>query len=198
MHDTDLKQMEETAYRESYSDGLVDLFAGASLIWIGACWLWFESLAPFAAIIPAALSPALIPLRRGLVESRVGYVRWTAPRRAWEQRQRSGLLALGVAMLALAIIAAASLMSDGGLPEASSLAAAIPAVLVVIPTVLLAAVTGLRRLWGYAFVIVAAAALTVVTTQNPGWPLLIGGVVMVLTGLTLFMRFLRLPAGDER
>jgi hypothetical protein len=59
---------------------VVDLFAGLSLIWIGACWLWFDAIAPFAPLLPGALAPILLPLRQRLVASRAGCVRWTAPR----------------------------------------------------------------------------------------------------------------------
>ncbi len=199
MRGTDLEQLETTAYRESYSDGVVDLFAGLSLIWIGACWLWFEAIAPFAVLLPAVLAPALAPIRRRLTESRAGYVRWAEPRRTWERRQLTGLAALGVGALVAVGGLIAYRMLDGGAIDGGDFAAAVPAVLVAIPVVVLAVVTGLRRLWAYAFVLVATAAATVAANQNPGWALLVGGIAMLLTGLALFAGFLRTtPAGDER
>lgn len=198
MRGTDLEQLETSAYRESFSDGVVDLFAGMSLIWIGACWLWLEAIAPFAAILPAALAPTLIPLRRRLIESRSGYVRWSAPRRTWERRQLTGLVVLGVGALAVVVGSIVYLTSREGGVEPGSLAAAIPAILVATPVIVLAAATGLRRMWGYAFVIVAAAAATVAVAESPGWPLLAGGVAMLVTGLALLARFLgATPPGDE-
>jgi hypothetical protein len=197
MRSIDLEQLETTAYRESYSDGVVDLFAGLSLIWIGACWLWFEAIAPFAAILPAVLIPTLVPIRRRLTESRAGYLRWTEPRRTWERRQLIGLAALGVGTLVVVGGLIAYRMLDDGAIDVSGFAAAIPAVLVAIPVVFFAVVTGLRRLWAYAFVIVATALATVAANQNPGWPLLVGGLAMLVTGIVLFAEFRRsTPTGD--
>jgi hypothetical protein len=197
MRSTDLEQLETTAYRDSYSDGVVDLFAGLSLIWIGACWLWFEAIAPFAPILVAALSPTLIPIRRRLTESRAGYVRWAEPRRTWERRRLRSLAALGVATLVVVGALIAYRMLADGVIDVGGFAAAIPAVLVAIPVVVIAVVTGLRRLWAYAFVIVVTALATVATNENPGWPLFVGGLAMLVTGIALFAEFRRsTPSGD--
>ena len=191
MRDTDLDRLETNAYRESFSDGVVDLFAGSSLIWIGACWLWLEAIAPLAAILPAALAPTLIPLRQRLIASRAGYVRWAAPRRTWERRQLAGLLALGIGALGAGAALSAFRGQWEGLVDAGSLSAAIPAVLITIPVIVLAAASGLRRLWGYAAVLLVTSAATIVVSPQPGWPLLAGGIAMLLTGAVLVARFLR-------
>ena len=35
-----LQTLESGAYRRAYSDGIIDLFVGVSLCWIGAAWIW--------------------------------------------------------------------------------------------------------------------------------------------------------------
>lgn len=191
----DMEELEATAYRESFSDGLVDLFAGLALIWVGACWLWLEPFAPFAAIVPAALAPTLIPVRKRLVESKAGYVRWTAARRAKERLQLTGLAALGIGALGVAV--AAFVVLGGEADGARSLVAGLPAVLVAIAVVVLAAMSGLWRLWGYALVLLAAAAVTIVAGDGPGWPLLAGGIAMLLSGIVLYARFPTTRPGED-
>jgi len=191
MHGPDLDQLETTTYRESFADGVFDIFGGLGLIWIGASWLWFDAIGPLATILPAALAPMVVPLRRRLIEPRAGYVRWAAPRRTWERRQLIALVMVGVGALGLAAgLAIFDLRPADGV-DMSSFAAAIPAVLVAIPVIILAAASGLRRVWGYAAVLLLAAAATVAVAPQPGWPLFVGGVVMLGTGVVLLARFLR-------
>lgn len=188
---TDMRDVESSAYRGSYADGLLDLFFGASLVWIGACWLWIEPLSGIAAVFPAALLPAVIVIRRRIVEPRAGYARWTADRREWEQRELRGLLFLGIALLVLGIVLAGSRLLGDGLFDASTVVAGLPAVLIALPVLLLAAATGLRRLWAYALALVSAAVITVALALDPGPGLLLSGVLVLLAGIALFARFLR-------
>ena len=41
----DIRELEQAAYRTSYSDGIVDVFVGLSLVWIGVAWIWLDDLA---------------------------------------------------------------------------------------------------------------------------------------------------------
>ncbi len=191
MHGPDLDQLETTTYRESFSDGVFDIFGGLALIWIGASWLWFDAIAPWAAIVPAALAPMVVPLRRRLIEPRSGYVRWTAPRRTWERRQLVALVVVGIGALGLAAGLAIFDVRPAEGVDMSSFAPAIPAVLVTIPVIILAAASGLRRVWGYAAVLLLAAAAMVAVAPQPGWPLFVCGVVMLGTGVVLLAWFLR-------
>lgn len=191
MSDVNLERLEERAWRDSFSDGLIDLYFGLSLVWIGAAWLWFESIAALAPILPAALAPVLIPVRARIVEPRFGYVRWAAPRRAWERNQLLGLLGLGLGALVLVALAAAIVVGGLDVPDSWALEAGLLAILVLIPVVVLAVVTGIHRLWAYAAALLIGAVLTVMVDAEPGWPLLAAGVVATVTGTVLFVRFLR-------
>jgi len=80
MNLTNLEHLEGEAYQDSFSDGLVDVFLGLGLAVIGVTWLWLEPVAGLAGVFAAAIAGILVPVRRRIVEPRVGYVRWTAPR----------------------------------------------------------------------------------------------------------------------
>jgi hypothetical protein len=192
MTDIDLDHLEDRTYRDSFADGLIDLYLGASVAWIGACWLWIEPLATFATILPAALLPLLIPLRARIIERRIGHVRWTAPRRRWERDQMVALLGLGIGFLLLvAAIGTYLVAADLEALRPVSLAAGIPAALITIPVAVVAISTRIRRLWGYVAVLVATTVTTVLVDGNPGWPLLAAGIVAAVTGAVLFARFRR-------
>jgi hypothetical protein len=193
----DTRKLEASAYRDSYSDGLLDTFFGLSLIWVGVCWLWIEPLAGLAAIFPAALLPVVIIGRRRVVESRTGYVRWTSARREWEARALRGFLVLGVALLLLIIALVAYRLASGEMADAGEMVAGLPALLIAIPVLLLAAASGIRRLWAYLLVLLAAALMTPVLGLDPGPGLLLSGVIVSLSGLTLLARFLRSTAAGD-
>ena len=192
MTSIDVKQLETSAYRESFSDGLVDMFVGLGLLWIGASWLLLGTLVPLGVVGPPLLAVALFPVRQRILEPRIGYVRWTAPRRHWERRQLVGLLSAGATVVGLAaFLGSYAIANEGALPEARTFAAAIPAVLVAIPAVAVAVATGLVRVWVYLLILVIAAAVTVAYALEPGWPLAITGLGVLLGGAWLLTRFLR-------
>ena len=88
----DLEHLETTAYQDSISDGLIDLFLGLSLVWFGVVWLWIESWVGQAAAVPAVLAWFAAPMRRRFLKRRIGHVRWTERRRRWERKQLKLLL----------------------------------------------------------------------------------------------------------
>lgn len=184
--DSELTAREVDAYLSSYSDGLVDLFVGLAVVWIGVAWLWIEPLAGLAGIFPAVLVPVVPLVRRRLVEPRAGYVRWSAPRRRWERDQLSRLLWLGVGAFALGS-AGFAIVSDG----MESAAAGLPAMLLAIPAFVLGIASGLRRLLAYGAVLVTGGALTILFERDPGADLLAAGIVVLVTGAVLWTRFTR-------
>jgi hypothetical protein len=192
MTSIDVKQLEASAYRESFSDGLVDMFVGLGLLWIGASWILLPSLVPLSVVVPPLLAVALFPVRQRVLEPRVGYVRWTAPRRHWERRQLVGLFAAGATAFGLVAFLGSYAIANGvTLPDARAFAPAIPAILVAIPAVAVAVATGLVRVWVYLLVLVIAGAVTVAYALDPGWPLAITGLGALLGGAWLLTRFLR-------
>ncbi len=192
MRGVDAKQLEATAYRESFSDGLVDVFVGLGLLWIGATWFLLDALVPLAVAGPPLIAVALFPVRQRILEPRVGYVRWTAPRRSWERRQMARFLFAGTLVFGVAAALVSFAIADGGvLPEVRAFAPGLPAVLVAVPAVAVAVTTGLFRVWPYLLILVVAAGVTVAYALEPGWPLVVTGLALLLGGAWLFARFLR-------
>ena len=187
-----LEVLESTAYRRAYSDGIIDIFAGISLIWIGTTWIWLPDYAGLAGILPAIFVASAISIRKSYVENRLGYVRWSAPRRNKERRNLIALFALGV-LLFLAGIAAffvvdRSLVSDDVL---DFIGPGLLAWLLAITALVVAFMIEAWRFLAYAVVLAVAGLITAIQEANPGWPLLTAGVVIAMTGLIMLIRFAR-------
>jgi len=192
MTHTDLENLENEAYRDSFSDGLVDLFVGLGLALIGVLWLWFPAVAGLAGVLAAAVAWALVPIRRRIVEPRVGHVKWTTPRLKWERKQFWLLFGLGSVALILGVGLVLSIVrGDVATSGDPNVVAALPAVLFAIGAFVLAATSGIKRLWGYGAVLVIAAAATIVVEAGPGGSLLVAGAVIGVGGVVLLSRFLR-------
>lgn len=190
MTPTSLEELESEAYQDSFTDGLIDLFIGLSLVSVGVDWLWIQPLPGLAGVLPAVLAVALVPVRRRILEPRLGYVRWRAPRLRRERKQLRLLLVLVIAaMLAgngavVAIREGESLSEQGILPG-------LPALILAVGALVVAATARVKRLWGYGAVLVAAAVVAIVAEANPGGSLLATGIIIASTGAVLLTRFLQ-------
>ena len=190
MDQAHIASLESQAYRASYSDGLVDIFIGAGMAVIGGLWAWAPSVAGIAGAIAAVIAWAMVPIRRRVVEPRVGYVTWTLPRVTWERRQSKMLFWMLTASMLIGVgFVQASVLGDVSASD-RSLAAGLPAGLLAIGTFVVAATSGIRRLWGYGALLLAGAAVTVAIEAGPGGSLLTGGLAIVAVGIVLLVRFL--------
>jgi hypothetical protein len=188
----DLEAMEREAYRSSYSDGIIDIFVGLSLVVIGAIWVWAEDYGGLAGILPAIMAPTVIPLRKQIVEARGGYVRWTARRRRWERRNLWGAFGAGVATLLLGIVA--YFMAEGSAPGRDLLADVAPGLLafiLAVVAIILAMMLESWRFFVYAAALIGGGLLAVADELNPGWPLLLAGIVVTIAGTVMLTRYLR-------
>jgi MFS family permease len=187
----DLESFESEAYRDSFSDGLVDLFVGLGLLSIGVLWLWAPAVAGLAGVLAAVVAGVLVPIRSRIVEPRVGHVTWTAPRLKWERKQYWRMFGLGSVALILGVGLVLSVVrGDVVTGEDPNVVAALPAVLFAIGAFVLAAASGIKRLWGYGAVLLIAAVATLFVETGPGGSLLVAGVVIATVGVVLFSRFL--------
>ena len=191
----DLKALEQQAYLETYSDGSIDLFVGLSLTWIGAAWIWLPDFAGIAGVFPAIFITSMLSARKQLLESRLGYVRWSEPRRRWERQNLLGLLGAGTAIFLIGI-AAFLMVSDRPSLLIDSVAA-LPAALLALVALGLGAVMRVGRMFAHGCILIAAAAATVIWELAPGWPLFVSGLAVTVTGLVMLTRFLsRNPVVD--
>jgi hypothetical protein len=159
---------------------------------IGILWLWFEPVAGLAGAIAAVVAWALVPIRRRIVEPRLGYVRWTAPRLKWERKQLRILFVLAsVAMLSGVGLVLAIATGDSVTSGDPNVVAGLPAILLAIGAFVLASTSGFRRLWGYGAVLLSAAAVTILIGAGPGGSLLTAGAAFGVVGVVLLRRFLR-------
>jgi hypothetical protein len=189
MAPTNLEDPESEAYQDALSHGLIDLTIGLILAWIGIVWLWIESLPGLAGILSAVLVWALVRVRARILEPRFGYVRWRAPRLRWERRQL---------ILLIGLIMAAFLLGNGvmfAIREGDALGAqgivpGLPAFVLGIGALVVAAKARFRRLWGYGVVLIGAAVVTILTDANPGGSLLASGALICGVGGVLLTRFL--------
>jgi hypothetical protein len=196
--DMGLKTMEREAYRAAWSDGIIDLYGGLSLLWMGGMWIWFTDLAGLAGIVPAVFVAPMLAARKRFVEPRIGYVEWRPARRRWERRNLWAVLAAGVGMFGAGVVLLIY-RTGGGSEPALDIAPGILAWLLALFAVGIALLTSLGRLLLYAAILAIAGVVVVAAQANPGWALLAGGLVATVVGCVLLWRFVRrYPAVDAR
>ncbi|MCP3988359.1 MAG: hypothetical protein GY724_04745 [Actinomycetia bacterium] len=186
-----LGTLEDNAYGAAYSDGIIDTFSGVSLMCIGITWIWFPDFAGLAGVIPAVFLTSVLAVRKKVVEPRIGYVKWRGPRRRWEQRNLIALLAAGTLLFMAGIVTFFAVETSS--IDSDTLGLVMPGLLAWL---LALAVSGLaylmqmRRLLGYAGLLVVAGAVAIGAEANPGWSLLAAGTGIALTGVVMLVRFL--------
>lgn len=194
-----LQSMEKTAYHRAYSDGIIDLFLGLSLVWIAVVWIWLPDYAGFAGILPAVLTPVAIAARKQYVEKRLGYVRWSKPRRSKERRNLIVTLGAGVVVFLAGVVA--FLVVERSLVDKSMLDVIMPGLIAWLLALLALGLGILMEAWRFVLYGVALAVAGLVTAlqeANPGWPLLEVGVLVAVTGLGMLISFSKSnPATDD-
>jgi hypothetical protein len=183
----DLRHLEQRTYRDSYSNGIIDIYIGISLLWIGVAWIWLPDIAGLAGALPAIFIAPMLVARKRFTEKRIGYVKWTEPRRQWEHRNVVGALALGTAFLLLGV---------GAYMFASDSAADVDTLVNLAPllgylAIGLAFLMRAKRMLAYGVVLIAGGIWAALEDASPGWPLLAAGIVVTVTGIAMLMRFIR-------
>ena len=193
----DLGRMEREAYRAYWSDGILDIYVGLSMLFIGAMWTWVNDLSGIAGILPAVFAAPTLAGHKRFVEARLGHVEWRPSRRGWERRNQLLLLAAGVALFALGLVAYVLVaQGDGG---GLRIAPGILAWLLALLAVGLAFVLDARRMLLYAGVLAISGVVVVVLEAKPGWPMLAAGAVATVAGLVMLRRFVeRYPVVEPR
>lgn len=186
-----LQSLEARAYQRAYSDGIIDLFVGISLVWIGSAWIWLPDLAGIAGVFPAVLAVTVIGVRKRFVESRLGYVRWAQPRRERERRNLIAMFAAGLLLFLGGIVV--FIVVEQGLADRDVMEAIAPGLLAWLLALLFLGIAYLMESWRfvlYSVVLTAAGVVTAWQDANPGWPLFMAGWVVAVTGSLLLARFM--------
>ena len=184
-----LAELEDSTYFARFDDGLLDLFIGVSLLWIGGAWLWFEDLAAFAGILPAVLAAPFSTWRGRFLRDRGGHVRFSQARRGWERRNLAVFLGVGVTAAVLLLVLV-TVGREPGRDAAQWLAPGVIALVAAMLVGLLAAVSRLPRLAWYTALLIVAAIGAAVLATNPGVPLLVAGAVITGWAAVLLGRYL--------
>jgi len=191
----ELKGLEQRAYGATYSDGILDMFVGLSLALIGAVWIVFpDYLSGATALVAVSISP-MVTRRRRFVEARVGYVRFTEPRR---RRERRIYTAAGFLFGAFMLIARplGSLQPED-IDWAVGPDSLVAWLLALIAVALSFFVEG-KRLLAYAAILTISGAAAVETATRFGWPLLVSGAFILAVGLAMLRQFInRYPRTDK-
>ena len=191
----DLNRLENQLFRTYWDDGLLDLVCGVALLCIGVGW-WFQQVV-LAAVAPALIWPLWAPLRRKLIEPRAGFVEFSHARQQHVHRSLRLTLLLGIGAFLLGIGAFAYVQYQGMDSDYIRIIPAVPAALLAGGAFIGAQFTRARRFMIYGLVMLLAAGVTAVYDLGPAVPMLIGGIVVTLSGLSLMIRFLQASAQFE-
>jgi len=182
----ELKELEQRTYGATYSDGVIDIFVGVSLAWIGAMWLMFpDYLSGAVALVAVSISPVM-GRRKRFVEARTGYVKFTEPRRRRERRiyTTAGFLFAGFMLLARPL----GSLQSGDIDWPVGPDSLITWLLALI-AVALGVFVEAKRMFAYAATLAATGAIAVMVDTRFGWPLLVSGAVIMMVGWVLMTRF---------
>lgn len=191
MTDINLESVERKSYRSMFDDGLLDLFVGISLLFLGLMWL--TENAALGGLMPALLIPIWPIARKRFVEPRSGYVRLAEPRRKKIRRGIAGSIALGLLALLLGVAAYIGLTSDSSPAEAilDSLGSGIPALLLALMAIAAARMFDLPRFFVYAAGLLTLGLLGVLFDLEPAWSILGSAILVTATAVVLMARFAR-------
>lgn len=185
----DLQALQRKVYLEYHQDGLVDCLLGLGMCGFGLMLLTDVVVFNLLAWIPLAL---YVPIKNAVTVPRFGYVRFDSRRSL-----RWGLIALAAGGLMLVLVLGfAFIQRSGSLPGEwqaflETYHMLIVSGLLAVPLTLASAVTGLRRLLGYAAVLMLLTLLGIRFGIHPGLYFIALGLGVLGIGLVLLVRFLR-------
>ena len=185
-----LAALENSTYLARFDDGLLDLFIGLSLLWIGGVWLGAEDVAALAGLLPAVLATPFATWRGRFLRDRSGHVRFSDTRREWERRNLAVFLGVGVAAAVVVLV----LVARGpgwGRDAAQWFAPGLIALFTAVLLGLLAAVSRIPRLAWYTLLLLVGAVGAAALAANPGAPLVLAGAVITAGAVVLVRRYLR-------
>ncbi len=182
----ELREFERRSYGAAYADGVIDMFIGISMAWLGAMWLMLPDYLPAAAALVAVSISPMATRRRRFVEARTGYVRFTEQRRRKERRvyTTAGLL-FALFMLLARPLGSIQHEDIDWVVGPDALIAWLLALVVAV----LGVIAGVRRTFAYATVLLVTGAIAVLAAARFGWPQLISGAVIFISGSVMTRRF---------
>lgn len=207
MKEASLREVERRTYMSYHQDGLLDIFVGVYVL-LFALGILLMTMTDFStwfvipAIFPAIMIPIWISAKKRITMPRIGYVKFGV-------RGANKLMAvfLGLVVAGLGVFMVFGLGASTGQGWAVTLRnLIIPNGMIIIGigaaaiSSLFAYTMGLKRLYAYGLLVLALFFTGYFTTIPFGYFLLAIGLVIIINGFVILMRFTRkypLPQGDE-
>lgn len=204
---TSLREVEKKTYMSYHQDGLIDIFVGVYVLLFASGILLmtvtdFSTWFAIPAIVPAIMVPIWISAKKRITMPRIGYVKLGS-------RGANKLMAifLGLTVAGLGVFMVFGLGAFMGQGWALTLKnLIIPNSMIIIGisaaaiSSLFAYTMGLKRLYAYGLLVLALFFTGHFTTIPFGYFLLAIGLVIIINGFVILMRFTRrypLSQGDE-
>jgi len=187
--------LERKVFQHYWDDGLLDLFAAIGILMIGISWL--RDFPVGAVFVPALLVPFWKPVRRKVIEPRLGLVEFTEAREHRNQRMLKVIMYFGIAVLILAI---ELYFVRDSLPMEPTVAliAGLPAMLLAVLAIITAGLIGSSRFFVYALILVTIGVGGALLDWVPGKILAVAGGIMLAIAGGLLMQFMREnPPGES-
>lgn len=177
-------------YRAYWQDGSIDFFSGLGLTVIGIGWLIDQ--AAISAVVPALLIPVWSAFRKKSIEPRLGYVQFDRKRRNQLKQGHLVLFLMGVVSLLLGV--GVFVLYTGEVRSSdlwTILVPGLPAFLIAIGGIAAGFLFQMHRLALYGLFCGLCGIGVIVLHLEPGWALLAGGLLPLIGGLWMLIRFFR-------
>jgi hypothetical protein len=183
--------------------GILDIFLGLSVLWIGAAWLWFPDISGMTVVFLGILLAFALVVQKRVVSGRRCHVEWSETR---SHRGHSGtvvVVSVGALVFVLgvgAFVAVSQQASDTSLVEA--LIPGLPALLLAVVAIAVGLATGIRRAFVYAAILGISGLFTIWGGGDPGLDMFVAGSIIAIIGATMLATFLhrypRRPPGEQQ
>ncbi|NNE04858.1 MAG: hypothetical protein HKN15_03940 [Xanthomonadales bacterium] len=182
-----INRLERKAFKSFWNDGLLDVMLGMMLLVLGVSW--WQDVAVLGAVFPAVCVSMWAPLRKRLIEPRMGFVEFSEGRELKARTFRFGLAGFFAATMLLGILVF-SLWGSDIMPKPAEWIAGFPLLLLAIPAALFSAFTQCRRFAVYALLMLLAGIEVVILDWQPHVGMLASGAVILLSGSVILARFM--------
>ncbi len=193
----ELKRLERSVFTSFFQDGLWDIYGGLILLGFGIGMITGKII---WQILLITIALVIILFRKRIIMSRMGYVRFSPARETQVKRNKIIAVIAGAVLLILGLIIMFLFSADSVAPWAAVVLrdyflvifGAILGGLVAIA----AFVIGVKRYYGYAALLFIAFTLGQMAERysdnfDAGMFVFLTGIIIVASGIILFMRFLR-------
>jgi len=210
MKETNLKEVEKKTYMSYHQDGLIDILVGIYVLMFGSGILlltftdfstWFVVIPAIACMYTAIMIPVWISAKKRITMPRIGYVKFRS-RGAY----RLMAVFLGLMVFGLGTFMAFTFASSQGWALTLKNLVVLNGMIIIgvaAATIssLFAYTMGLKRLYAYGLLTLVLFLTGHFITIPFGYFLVTIGLVIIITGFVLLMRFIRkypITQGDKK